>query len=67
MLDAGSVPSVYLAVLKQKIKQYQQQCDDFPQPPVETQQETWFRKFVPIWQHGHYITRSAQHLTEGDK
>lgn len=39
MLDAGSFPSVYLAVLKQRIKQYQQ-CDDFPQPPVETQQET---------------------------
>lgn len=39
ILDAGSFPSVYLAVLKQKIQQYQQ-CDDFPQPPVETQQET---------------------------
>lgn len=39
ILDAGSFPSVYLTVLKQKIKQYQQ-CDDFPQPPVETQQET---------------------------
>lgn len=42
------------SVLKQKIP-WCRQYGELSQPPVETQQESWFCKFIPFWQHGHYI------------